>query len=64
MLNPAEMSKVRKMLESPEVQRHVYTTADDQERETRMVLWFNVGEDVAGCVASMNKIAGTLEEVM
>lgn len=64
VLNPTEMSKVRKMLESPEVQRHAYTTADDLMKETRMVLWFKVGEDVAGCVASMNKIAGTLEELM
>ncbi|XP_050724984.1 L-proline trans-4-hydroxylase-like isoform X1 [Eriocheir sinensis] len=64
VLSPAEMSKVRQVLESEEVQRHVYTTADDERKETRMVLWFRVGEDVPGCVASMNKIAGTLEELM
>ncbi|XP_063869090.1 uncharacterized protein LOC135105074 isoform X2 [Scylla paramamosain] len=64
VLNPEEMRKVNQMLESPEVQRHAYTTADEQMRQTRMVLWFKVGEDVAGCVASMNKIAGTIEQLM
>ncbi|MPC28264.1 Glutamate receptor ionotropic, delta-1 [Portunus trituberculatus] len=63
VLNPEEMRKVKQMLESPEVQRHAYTTADDIMKQTRMVLWFKVGEDVAGCVASMNKIAGTVEQV-
>lgn len=57
------MQKLRKSLESPQMQEKAYSTADGAMQETRMILWFYAGTDVTGVLASMNKIAGTMEEV-
>ncbi|KAG7157544.1 ectoine dioxygenase-like [Homarus americanus] len=64
VLNPAEVQKMRKALESPQMQENAYVTASGDSRETRMILWFYAKDDVTGVLASLHKIAGTMEELM
>ncbi|XP_071519265.1 L-proline trans-4-hydroxylase-like isoform X2 [Panulirus ornatus] len=64
VLNAKEIQKLRRALESPQMQENAYATADGDMKETQMMLWFYAGSDITGTLASMHKIAGTMEKLM
>ncbi|XP_076033637.1 L-proline trans-4-hydroxylase-like isoform X1 [Oratosquilla oratoria] len=65
LLSSAEVAKVlRSAEEDREIQRNSYGRSDGKGKKSRMSVWNHPGNDVTGVLARVNKVAGTMEELM
>ncbi|XP_062581316.1 L-proline trans-4-hydroxylase-like [Saccostrea cucullata] len=64
LLSKAELLKVEKAVENPELLKHQYGRPDKNGREPKLVLWQHPGNDVTGIVARSEKVAKTCEELL
>ncbi|KAL8606298.1 hypothetical protein ACOMHN_024193 [Nucella lapillus] len=65
LLNDAELTKLRGVLEDSDVIKEYALDIDDGlEKKSRMCLWNQPGNDVTGMVARSEKVAGTCEQLL
>lgn len=64
VLNETETRKLRRTMECEGIQKHAYITADGEARQSGLVIWFTVDNDVPSAVASSEKVAGVMERLM
>ncbi|KAK8387063.1 hypothetical protein O3P69_018016 [Scylla paramamosain] len=65
ILTKEEVTKVRVAVESSEgIQAHAQGKADGEKTKSKMALWNHPGNDVSGMLARMERVAGTMEQLM
>lgn len=61
----AEIEKVRLAVESSDgIQSKAYSRDDGKGRRSHVVLWNHPGDDITGILARMERVAGTMQELM
>ncbi|OWF56108.1 uncharacterized protein LOC110451794 [Mizuhopecten yessoensis] len=64
LLDKEELTKVKEVIESPEVLKFQYGRPDKSGKEPKLILWQHPGEDVTGMVARCHKVAGTCDKLL
>ncbi|XP_053641650.2 L-proline trans-4-hydroxylase isoform X1 [Cherax quadricarinatus] len=65
MLTKAEVEKVKRAVDDDQgIQARAYSRDDGKSRRSRVSLWNHPGDDITGRLARMQRVAGTMEQLM
>lgn len=65
LLRAEEVEKVKEAVESSEgIKNYTYGRDDGKNGKSKMSLWNHPGEDITGMLARMERVAGTMQELM
>ncbi|XP_060068061.1 L-proline trans-4-hydroxylase-like [Ylistrum balloti] len=64
LLDNEELTKVKEVIENPNVLKYQYGRPDKSGKEPKLILWQHPGDDVTGMVARCRKIAGTCDKLL
>eukprot|EP00095_Tigriopus_kingsejongensis_P008453 maker-scaffold18_size714446-snap-gene-1.19 protein:Tk08453 transcript:maker-scaffold18_size714446-snap-gene-1.19-mRNA-1 annotation:"hypothetical protein BRAFLDRAFT_71485" len=65
LLSPEEMTKLKDCVEtSADIQKNAFGRKDIHGRLSKLSLWNYAGNDVTGVVARIQKVAGTMQDLL
>ncbi|KAK4328123.1 hypothetical protein Pmani_001444 [Petrolisthes manimaculis] len=65
LLNKTEVAKVREAVEgNTDLHSRAYSRDDGKNRRSKVVLWNHPGNDITGMLARMERVAGTMEQLL